>query len=380
MLGVEPEELSVQRWKSFAHHWRSYNETSMPTQAYCFHMNEVFANRSDEDEIYPLTTVEIAEAHRTNTSLKHLFKRNALIDQGLEIKLIENTTCVCKDGRLVIPKLLQVHAVEWYHHYLQHPGHTHLEETMNAAMYWKGMCTTIRSITKSCRSSQTNKRWSQKYGHLPSKTVYTILWKCLCVDLIGPYTLKGKDNLQIDFMALTMINLASSWFEIAELPVVKRLCQQTVNNKELSIADEIFDKTSERIATLVNKTWLCRYPRCHYLTYDDGSEFKLHFEYLCESYGITCKPTMVKNLQANGILGRVHQVLGQMLCTAELDMANSVTPNDVNVFLDTQHGQFALPITRYLKPPQVQPFLDATCSLTFRSWLTGAKLEIEGNN
>ncbi len=30
----------------------------------------------------------------------------------------------------------------------------------------------------------------------------------------------------------------------------------------------------------------------------------------------------------------VHQVLGQMLRTAELDMANSVTPNDVDVFLD----------------------------------------------
>jgi hypothetical protein len=42
MLGVEPEELSAQRWKSFSHHWGGYNETSMPTQAYCFHMNEVF--------------------------------------------------------------------------------------------------------------------------------------------------------------------------------------------------------------------------------------------------------------------------------------------------------------------------------------------------
>ncbi len=46
------------------------------------------------------------------------------------------------------------------------------------------------------------------------------------------------------------------------------------------------------------------------------------------------KPTMVKNPQANGILERVHQVLGQMLHTAELDMANSATPNDVDVFLD----------------------------------------------
>jgi hypothetical protein len=30
----------------------------------------------------------------------------------------------------------------------------------------------------------------------------------------------------------------------------------------------------------------------------------------------------------------VHQVLEQMLRTAELDMADSVTPNDVDVFLD----------------------------------------------
>jgi hypothetical protein len=46
---------------------------------------------------------------------KHLFKRNAVIDQGLEINFIENTTCVCKDGQLVIPKPLQVRAVKWYH-------------------------------------------------------------------------------------------------------------------------------------------------------------------------------------------------------------------------------------------------------------------------
>ncbi len=68
--------------------------------------------------------------------------------------------------------------------------------------------------------------------------------------------------------------------------------------------------------------------------YDNGSEFKLHFEYLCESYSITRKPTTVKNPWANGLLECVHQVLGQMLRTAELDMANSATSNDFDVFLD----------------------------------------------
>jgi hypothetical protein len=115
MLGVEPEILSAQQWKSFGHNWRSYNEASTPMQAHCFHMNEVFANHSDEGKIYPLTTAEIAAAQWVDASLKHLFKRNAVINQGLEIKLIENMTCVCKDGRLVIPKPLQVHAVKWYH-------------------------------------------------------------------------------------------------------------------------------------------------------------------------------------------------------------------------------------------------------------------------
>jgi hypothetical protein len=43
---------------------------------------------------------------------------------------------------------------------------------------------------------------------------------------------------------------------------------------------------------------------------------------------------MVKNPRANAILEHVHQVLGQMLRTAEIDMANSVTPDDVDVFLD----------------------------------------------
>ncbi len=43
-LDVEPEELSMQRWKSFARNRCSYNESSTPMQAHCFHMNEVFAN------------------------------------------------------------------------------------------------------------------------------------------------------------------------------------------------------------------------------------------------------------------------------------------------------------------------------------------------
>jgi hypothetical protein len=48
--------------------------------------------------------------------------------------------------------------------------------------------------------------------------VITTPWKALCVDFIGPYILKGKDGLSIDFMCLTMIDPATSWFKIVKLP------------------------------------------------------------------------------------------------------------------------------------------------------------------
>jgi hypothetical protein len=111
----------------------------------------VFANCSKKEEIFPLTTSEIAEAQKANVKLKHCFRRNAVLDKGLEVRLVDNTYVVSKDGKMIIPKPLQRRTVLWYHHYLQHPGHTQLEKTMKATMYWKGMRTTIRSLTKSCR-------------------------------------------------------------------------------------------------------------------------------------------------------------------------------------------------------------------------------------
>ncbi len=257
----------------------------------------MFANCSKEEEIFPLTTTEIAETQKANVELKHCFRRNAVLDKGLEVRLVDDTYVVCNDGKMIIPKLLQRRAVLWYHHYLQHPGHTQLEETMKAAMYWKGMRTTIRSLTKSCKTCQVNKKWKLKYGHLPPKTIITVSWRALCVDLKGPYTLKDKDGTIIDFMALTMIDPATSLFEVVELPLVHRLKTMKVNGKESSILEEIFDKTSEHIAWLVNKTWLSRYPRCHNIIYNNSSEFKLNFEYLCETYGIKHKPTLIKNPQ-----------------------------------------------------------------------------------
>ncbi len=163
------------------------------------------------------------------------------------------------------------------------------------------MRTTVQSIMKSCKSCQVNKGRTLKYGNLPSKIVISTPWTVLCVNLVGPYTLKGKDGSAIDFMALTMIGPTSSWFEIVGFPLVKQLTTMRVNCKEKVSKELIFDKSSNQIARLVYKIWLCRYPQCCYLVYNNKSDFKLHFETRCKSYSIKRKPTTIKNPQANAI-------------------------------------------------------------------------------
>ena len=65
-------------------------------------MSFVFANRSKENSIYPLTTREIAELQSKDAQLVALTTQD-----GYSTKLVENIKVQCKDGKLVIPKDLQ---------------------------------------------------------------------------------------------------------------------------------------------------------------------------------------------------------------------------------------------------------------------------------
>jgi hypothetical protein len=129
---------------------------------------------------------------------------------------------------------------------------------MRSMMYWKGMRNTIRSYIKSCRSCQINKRHSQKYGHVPPKLVIMTPWRALCVDIIGPYTLKSKDSSSIHFICLTMIDSATSYFEIVELPTVTKATVPTKGRGKKAtfanytkVSETTFDKSSAHISNLV---------------------------------------------------------------------------------------------------------------------------------
>ena len=132
---MSANEEANQKWLMYSKFWSHYHKTQGDSdKGKTILLNQCFANHNKEYQIYPLTVKEIVEAQQANSTLKQYFKRNAVLDL-----LIENESYKCHKGWLVLPNPLQSHAVMWYHHYLQHPGHIRLEEMMKSAIYWKGM-------------------------------------------------------------------------------------------------------------------------------------------------------------------------------------------------------------------------------------------------
>ena len=125
-------------------------------------------------------------------------------------------------------------------------------------------------------------------------------------------------------MCLTIIYPATSWFEIVELPNTELTYVRENDNTE--ITEVIIEKSSVCVARFFNRSWLPCYMRDCSVIYDNVSEFKLFFENLCDSFGLTRKPTTIKNPQATAILERIHQVVTNMMRTSSLDMQETCTP------------------------------------------------------
>ena len=136
----------------------------------------------------------------------------------------------------------------------------------------------------------------------------TIAGLALCVDLIAPYTLKGKDKTHIYFMCITMIDPVISWVEIVELLISQLTVLdipigtkgQKGKNTHIQSTQHYFHKISTTVGTIVNRTWFGQYPQSQYI-----SVFKLHFETLCDSCGLQHKPTSTTYKQMVDLSGRI---------------------------------------------------------------------------
>jgi hypothetical protein len=67
----------------------------------------------------------------------------------------------------------------------------------------------------SCDSCQKNKKKTKQFGHLPEKEAEAQPWdNKMCIDLIGPYTIRRKGQKDLIYKCVTMIDPATGWFKI----------------------------------------------------------------------------------------------------------------------------------------------------------------------
>jgi hypothetical protein len=246
-----------------------------------------------KDDELPITYEVISKYQWQDTKLCH----KAETDDRYSVKQFGKYAIIFRKNLIPVPTVLRKPIIEWYHTNLCHPGFDRTEQTIRRNFTWKNLREDVRDHVKYCDACQRLKRHTKKYGHLPAKKAETKPWKQLCVDLIGPYKVQAADGKIHELLALTMIDPATSWFEIKEIP----------------------NKTAETVALLVDREWFCRYPRPTYCTFDQGGEFTGHeFQELLHSYGITPRPASSRNPQANSVLERVHLTLHNLLRTFEL--------------------------------------------------------------
>ena len=274
--------------------------------------HETFAMDDEEfPNAYPLSFAELRHEQQKDDELKQRVADTSSKYKYANYKHSDKSyDLITHNDKIVVPTSLQLKGTEWYHLELLHPGETRMELTIGQHYYWKNMRQTIQRVCKACTICKKNKSHNKKFGHVPAKEPETIPWHTLCIDLIGPYKIgkirKPKHPEETRLHCLTMIDPATSWFEIVEVP----------------------DKQADTIANLLELTWLSRYPWPTEIVMDRGREFKAEVEEAIKhQYGIKRKLITTRNPQANAMVERVHQTIATMLRSSEIKSVQDLDPH-----------------------------------------------------
>ena len=272
-------------------------------EAFYFIMECLTKDKEDkvfDYDFHPLAYANLDKAQQADKDIKKILRMD---NSKYSIQDFHRggKTCslVCYKDKIVVPKALQQHVIDWYHTVLCHPGINRTEESIAQHLYWSKMRDEITNYVKVCPTCQKNKRKVKKYGRLPPKEAEVIPWDKMCIDLIGPYKIRRKGQPDLICKCVTMIDPATGWFEIHQYD----------------------DKRSITVANIAEQEWFSRYPWPTQVTYDRGSEFigKDFQKMIKNDYGVKGKPITVRNPQANAIVERVHQVIGNIIRTFELE-------------------------------------------------------------
>ena len=262
--------------------------------------SDAFAgNQEDSPEDFPFSYAVIAQEQHNDPELIDRHNSSELYDKTVhkhadkQYEPITQTDTDTNQSKIMIPKSPHNKITKWYHLHLLHHGETRMELTIGQHFYWKGIRASVTRVCKNCTTCKGTKARNKKYGLLLPKDTDVLPWHTLCIDLVGPYT-AGKDNNEVKLHCLTMIDPATGWFEIAEIP----------------------NRRADCISNFLEWTWLTCCPWPTEVVFDRGSEFQAELSAMLKNeYKITKKVITTRNPQANSMVEHVHQVIHQLICS-----------------------------------------------------------------
>jgi hypothetical protein len=126
-----------------------------------------------------------------------------------------------------------VDTVKWFHQVMGHPGEKRFQETLNQRYYRPRLRYHIDKLKRN--DCQKHKLEGHGYGLLLKQEVQIAPWEEVAIDLIRPWK-KVKVNVrQVEFNALTCIDMALNLIELIR----------------------INDKTAGHIRDKFTQRWLC---------------------------------------------------------------------------------------------------------------------------
>jgi hypothetical protein len=148
-----------------------------------FKQAEVFAKEEGKDfpTEFPISCSELENEQQkeaesaTANSASILSKRSLAEDNGSTYKQEsfrhsdKEYKLWTKDGKIIVPKVLQKRATEWYHRVLMHPGETRTELTIGQHFYLPNVRKMVQQVCRRCKSCQLTKKSLVQMGQLPPK-------------------------------------------------------------------------------------------------------------------------------------------------------------------------------------------------------------------
>ena len=124
----------------------------------------------DSEEPFPLDLKRVAHEQNGDKQLQGIVKGIPRhLKAEMKPKVINDVEVQTYKDKIYIPISLQEKVLNWYHHYLQHPGASRMERTLGSVVYWPGMSKDIHRLCTTCKLCQLAKRTKGKYGKLPPK-------------------------------------------------------------------------------------------------------------------------------------------------------------------------------------------------------------------